>query len=1505
MPSDVFRPRLPIDPFANIQHNTPWRIPADLQPSPPQVIFILGEPTPTDLAPLLNSPLLATSLVLIATHTPVPLPPDAQHRGPAIRILRLAAPLHVHDTGALRLVGLFERAQRVAAAWRNTLSPPRILHLAEDPMGEFTPTAPPDAEGRYPSPAPSISSAKRTTAEAIKNRLSLLSESLSLSLPGSTASSRRNSVVSIASSESNSTTSSQNGRPRSIMAATLSQLTQSLANYTTTPASVPASASAAQQRAFDAIVNFLPGGNVPEKALFKHAILLTTLSAQYLALPHGAAPESGAAYHYQRRGSVPAPVHSISSATPPRLSLSHLPADSAPPTRTSSSCSLSASASGSTSASLAAPPKAQISTTARQRHHHRRFSSFVLGSSSSSSSHNSTSISIPDATAFASPSHSPSHSPLSTPPSENDDSRASTPALPSLASTALTTPARELSSEDLTLTLALADDYKAQPSSAKMTRRRSLSKRISTLFAAVTARPASVAGTLSLSGFGAGTGTGTGATADLDVEMEMGVVRRDTATRRRHSQQQHQGTRTRTRTRTRPQNAHIVHVLAADWRPAPCAPATSPLATSSTSSSSSSLCTSLPPHGRGRAYTNPYPSSGSGHGANGRGNANGHGHGGVNGNAKKPRLVQGIEQFLLSFAYPVSPSSSSSSSSSPSSSPSHSRSSSSLSASASSPSHSHSNSRPQTRRGPASGPPSSFRQGINSINTRPVSWGAPPAPHMPPHMAMHMPMPGQGQGHLSSLLSQGMGGGAGWGEGGGGGEMGRMQGRAVPYLVAPGMFGRVLSRSGDEKGKGKEVDVEGRQRRSWLGMFDDDDDDQINANNDDEEDEEENIDDPDAQVHPRTITRTRTRKRRIHRARFPTLGEAVLLGALDLDADFSYSSYHTSGAVEEVDDHVRAALGNLNGTRALKQGRKWDNSDAVGCGRAWVGPGDVEVVGVPPVVPVGSVSVVGGVGGEEGEEEEVVEEVVEVVRRRTTVRRKGAVATVTAGEAKATAGTNANAKVSAPVDVHGSTDVSTTKENETQNEKDQEKEKEVEAEPVVLDLGLLTPPRSQRSSTSTSTSACSGSGSNSGSSHEADVSAAHSVEGAPCVDRDGEKEGLTRSNSSVSRLSMGSPVDSSHSHSSSHAHAHVHMNTQSQCNNGSRSESELASSSAGVSQVELQVHAQDERVVVSMTSARASVIAVPPRVVVVSSSSPSSPSSSPAEASTTATATTATTAETTTKTATPTSLVRTPSSAAARTPSVEALEKRLLSAGNDAGVGSAWVAKATGPPPPSPGVGVGDESEKNTASSSGIAVPVTIVSGPADSGARAVDLLGANPSPSHNQKQGQDQNQDPNSLTVPTDTITPSRSSSLRSRLSVKIGKARMGLNAGLNTVSSVTATVVRPAGLVREQTKAGTGMGMGMVVLGRKGKGKGKGKGKEVDGDGDVVGESESEVEAEGASTGVGKRETVKVKERERVGRRDSLKVGVLVGSALRRVQAVGGGTGKETGKKDAAAVV
>ncbi|KAG6888554.1 hypothetical protein C0995_007426 [Termitomyces sp. Mi166 len=223
MPTDVFRPRLPIDPFHDAL--PAWHADADAAGTEPHTVLVLGPPTHADLAPLALSPHLASSLLVIATHTPPPVP---ERTLCAVVTLRLPAPLDIHDAGAVRLVGLLDRAQRVAHTWHAAPhAQPRIQQLAElYPGGEFSIAEPPE----FALPATSEPAAPGPRPDA--------SETSSLS----------------------STTSSSSSR--SSFGA--------------------AGKKAAPQYTFSALINFLPP-SLPDKALLKHAILVTTLSAPFLA----------------------------------------------------------------------------------------------------------------------------------------------------------------------------------------------------------------------------------------------------------------------------------------------------------------------------------------------------------------------------------------------------------------------------------------------------------------------------------------------------------------------------------------------------------------------------------------------------------------------------------------------------------------------------------------------------------------------------------------------------------------------------------------------------------------------------------------------------------------------------------------------------------------------------------------------------------------------------------------------------------------------------------------------------------------------------------------------------------------------------------------------------------------------------------------------------------------------------------------------------------------------
>ncbi|KAG6865420.1 hypothetical protein C0991_002810 [Blastosporella zonata] len=216
MPTDVFRPRLPLDPFHDAE--PPWYIHhSNNIDTNGHTILILGAPSQADLAPLAQSPFLSSSLLLIATHTPPPLPDNTQC---PVVILHLPTPLDIHDSGAVRLVALLERAQRVALNWHlHPNAQPRIQQLAElYPGGDFSISEQPEF--------------------ALVNPIHHHRQTPSLS--------------------SSSSVSSFSSR----------------ASLKKSPAA----------HSFSAIINFLPAA-LPDKALLKHSILVTTLSAPFLGPP--------------------------------------------------------------------------------------------------------------------------------------------------------------------------------------------------------------------------------------------------------------------------------------------------------------------------------------------------------------------------------------------------------------------------------------------------------------------------------------------------------------------------------------------------------------------------------------------------------------------------------------------------------------------------------------------------------------------------------------------------------------------------------------------------------------------------------------------------------------------------------------------------------------------------------------------------------------------------------------------------------------------------------------------------------------------------------------------------------------------------------------------------------------------------------------------------------------------------------------------------------------------
>lgn len=175
-----------------------------------------------DISPLLNPP---TGLLLLATHSP-PKFSSSFTDSCSIRILRVLSPLDIHNSGALRLVSLFERAQLVAQCWRESAQQISIAQLAEsEPGSEFNVL---ESFGSNPglsnSPPAQTPVLERSVSSFISNLSSL----------------RRKRPTRLSKSPSH--------------------------------------------RAFDAVVNFIPS-SLPEKLMLKAAILVTTLSHQFLATP--------------------------------------------------------------------------------------------------------------------------------------------------------------------------------------------------------------------------------------------------------------------------------------------------------------------------------------------------------------------------------------------------------------------------------------------------------------------------------------------------------------------------------------------------------------------------------------------------------------------------------------------------------------------------------------------------------------------------------------------------------------------------------------------------------------------------------------------------------------------------------------------------------------------------------------------------------------------------------------------------------------------------------------------------------------------------------------------------------------------------------------------------------------------------------------------------------------------------------------------------------------------
>ncbi|KAG6331989.1 hypothetical protein ID866_7101 [Astraeus odoratus] len=291
---EVFKPKLPRDPFARLHTaREPWVLHLDsvaIATSEPRrdVVLVLGAPTLKDITPVLQSAQLASSLIVLASHRPFPLPAGTL---PAVCTICLNSPVTNEKNSALRLAATLQCAERVSYLWRTNGSGGCCeIKEAETNLD--------------PSkiPANLFPMVDRGSAQT-----SPLSSTEGLK---STSSSVRSFFISSASS------------------AALS------------PSSPPPDSS---QRAFDALLNFIPDG-ICDVSAMKQTILLTSLSRPYLV--------PGSPVLSSRHPSRNSAAESRTSGIFRRKKISPSPLSSAPVVGSHSSL-------GDPSASVV-PPKARI-----------------------------------------------------------------------------------------------------------------------------------------------------------------------------------------------------------------------------------------------------------------------------------------------------------------------------------------------------------------------------------------------------------------------------------------------------------------------------------------------------------------------------------------------------------------------------------------------------------------------------------------------------------------------------------------------------------------------------------------------------------------------------------------------------------------------------------------------------------------------------------------------------------------------------------------------------------------------------------------------------------------------------------------------------------------------------------------------------------------------------------------------------------------------------------------
>ncbi|KAJ7061015.1 hypothetical protein C8F01DRAFT_1141602 [Mycena amicta] len=338
---DVFRPRLPLDPFAPaadplhppsddaqliMNPDTPW-IAHDLAgltrafSQSPNVLLVLGSQSPHAVAPLLRSQTFAQSLVLFVTHSPPTRSALVAATGSAsshaaIRVLRLSEPLAPGAPAfALALVAVLEAAAAVARSWRAQVvaapplpdSGPDMAQLAQAADGSFSIIEQLTDVG-VPSPPLSNEHIHPPTSTNRRSKLSPVNNS-----PYPAGRTRPPSALSVASTTSNS------GRSGFFFSSSTSLNHKSSANrLSTQPNSKRLSTSSKRlsssapnpndgTRAFDALISFLPAAQL-EKAVLKHVVLVSTLAGSFLSGPSFglfASPNASATTSYSYFGSLP------------------------------------------------------------------------------------------------------------------------------------------------------------------------------------------------------------------------------------------------------------------------------------------------------------------------------------------------------------------------------------------------------------------------------------------------------------------------------------------------------------------------------------------------------------------------------------------------------------------------------------------------------------------------------------------------------------------------------------------------------------------------------------------------------------------------------------------------------------------------------------------------------------------------------------------------------------------------------------------------------------------------------------------------------------------------------------------------------------------------------------------------------------------------------------------------------------------------------------------------